>query len=237
MAFPPTATAVVSATPTATPLVPGVVAATMAVYQHHLDDMNDEEKCASIIMLIETLPSIRDLRAYLAQQSRNTEPNLKGWKERISPAALGLLRWIIASNRSCILQVDRCPGQTDAELVMSKTKLAQRLSGVKQGWVQFRFAQGSPDKEQRFQNALRAQQSNFDSMYPTMFAWHGSPLPNWHSIIRTGLDFKETLHGRAHGHGVYHAMEQHVSATYASSNPSLVSFRVSSCFKSELIII
>jgi ubiquitin-conjugating enzyme E2 Q len=48
-----------------------------------------------------------------------------------------------------------------------------------------------------------------------MFAWHGSPLQNWHSIIRHGLDFKETLHGRAYGHGVYHAIDQNTSVGYA----------------------
>ena len=48
-----------------------------------------------------------------------------------------------------------------------------------------------------------------------MFAFHGSPIQNWHSIIRHGLDFAETLHGRAYGHGVYHALDQNVSVGYA----------------------
>lgn len=32
-------------------------------------------------------------------------------------------------------------------------------------------------------------------------AFHGSPLRNWHSIIREGLLLKTPLHGRAYGHG------------------------------------
>ncbi len=169
-------------------------------------------------MLLETLPAITDLRSYLLQQSRHAEPNLRAWKERVSPAALGILRWIIASNRSCIVQVDRCPGQSEADIIASKIRLNQRLSNIGDNFVQFRFAQGSPDKEQKFLNALKAQQSNFDAKYPTIFAWHGSPLPNWHSIIRTGLDFKETLHGRAFGNGVYHSQDQNTSIGYAMPN-------------------
>ncbi|KAH9220067.1 hypothetical protein DL95DRAFT_443142 [Leptodontidium sp. 2 PMI_412] len=208
----------VPATPATTPPPTSLISAMLTIYNQNFDEMDDLQKGETIVMLLETLPSVRELRAFLVQQSRKSEPSLNGWKERVSPAALGMLRWIIASNRSCIVQVDRCPGQSDAELAMSKTRLDQRLSGISESWVQFRFAQGSPDKEQRFLNSLRAQQTNLDAKYPTIFAWHGSALCNWHSIIRSGLDFKETLNGRAYGHGVYHAIDQATSIGYAQSN-------------------
>ncbi|KAI9046781.1 hypothetical protein LZ554_009518 [Drepanopeziza brunnea f. sp. 'monogermtubi'] len=211
-----------AATAAMTPAPSSLSPAIMTIYRHNFDDLNDALKSYTIVMLIETLPSIRDMRAYLVQQSNNTEPSLKAWKERISPAALGVLRWIIASNRSCIVQVDRCPGQSDTELAISKTRLDQRVSDIEANWVQFRFAQGSPDKEQRFLNALRAQQASLNPKYPTIFAWHGSPLANWHSIIRTGLDFRETLHARVFGDGVYHAMDQATSIGYASVTPGSV---------------
>lgn len=180
--------------------------------------MNDIAKGEKIVMLIETMPSVTEMRNYLLKQSRSSQPSLRSWNERISPAALGILRWIIASNRSCIVQVDRCPGQDDNELAMSKIRLDQRVSNISTDWVQFRFAQGSPDKEQRFLNALREQRSSLNLRYPTLFAFHGSPLQNWHSIIRSGLDFKETLHGRAFGNGVYHASDQTTSIGYAGAN-------------------
>ncbi|KAL2069945.1 hypothetical protein VTL71DRAFT_14625 [Oculimacula yallundae] len=208
-------------TPSTTPPPPQLVQGALSMYKQNFDEMNELEKAETIILLLETLPSVRELRTFLIQQSRESEPSLRSWKERISPAALGILRWIIASNRSCIVQVDRCPGQSDAELAQSKTRLDQRLTGISESWVQFRFAQGSPDKEQRFLDALRAQQSNLDPKYPTLFAWHGSSLCNWHSIIRTGLDFKETLNGRAYGHGVYHAIDQTTSIGYAGRNSIL----------------
>lgn len=205
------------ATPTTTPPLAVNVPAQVALYNQNFDDMNDANKADTIVTLLRTLPSVKEMSAYLVQQSRKSEPSLRAWKERISPAALGILRWIIASNRSCLVQVDRCPGQDDGDAAVAKLRLDQRVSNVGDNWVQFRFAQGSPDKEQRFYNALKEQQdlTQLNSKFPTIWAWHGSPLQNWHSIIRSGLDFKEVLHGRAYGQGVYHAMDQMTSTGYA----------------------
>lgn len=193
----------------------------MSCYHSNFDEMLDTEKAETIVMALETLPSVAEMRTFLIDQSRSSEPNLKAWKDRISPASLGILRWIVASNRSCIVQVDKCPGQTDADVAAAKIRLNQRVSNVSESWVQFRFAQGSPDKEQKFLNALKTQQANFDARYPTMFAFHGSPLHNWHSIIRHGLDFKEVAHGRAYGNGVYHSQDQNISVGYAMHNTAI----------------
>lgn len=206
-----------------TPPPPALIPAKMTIYDQNFDDMADQEKAEAIVMLLETLPSVKEMRSYLIQQGRSSEPSLRAWKGRISPAALGILRWIIASNRSCIIQVDKCPGQAEGEINMGKIHLDQKVMNMADTWVQFRFAQGAPDKEQRFLNALKQLQGKLNPKYPTIFAFHGSPLPNWHSIIRSGLDFKETLHGRAFGHGVYHAQDQHTSVSYAM--PGTVSFR------------
>jgi ubiquitin-conjugating enzyme E2 Q len=202
-------------TPATTPPARQLVEVEVAVYDHNFDDMADPAKAQLIAMLLETLPTLRDMRAYLLQQQRIAEPNLRAWKEQVSSAALGLLRWIVASNRSCIVQVDSIPGQDAFEIPATKVRLEQKLSNVTERYVQFRFAQGAPDKEQRFLNALKDNRDKLNPLHPTLFAWHGSPLQNWHSIIRSGLDFKETLHGRAYGHGVYHAMDQNTSVGYA----------------------
>lgn len=188
----------------------------MAIYNQNFDDMNEKSKAEAIVLLLETLPPIKEIQDYLVQQSRNTEPSLRSWKERISPAALGLLRWIIASNRSCIVQVGKCPGQETND---SSVRPNEMCSNVSKEWVQFRFAQGAPDKEQRFLDALKHEQANLNKLYPTVFAFHGSAVPNWHSIIRHGLDFKDTINGRAYGNGVYHALEQITSSSYAAAWP------------------
>ncbi len=93
----------------------------------------------------------------------------------------------------------------------------ERILGM-DGWIQFRFAQGSPDKELRFNRALQevaARKGIHDN--PTIFAWHGSNLANWHSIVRTGLDFQDIRSGRAFGNGVYFSHHHSTSISYSST--------------------
>lgn len=174
------------------------------VYDQNFDDLDDHAKQQSIFMLLETLPSVQQMGNYLRSKG-GQETSLRQWAERISPAALGVLRWIIASNRSCIIQVDN--------LEDNDRKAEERVSGMP-GWMQFRFAQGAPDKEQRFVTSIRNTTPN--AKHPTIFAWHGSPLHNWHGIVREGLHFEKADHGRAFGDGVYHSLQAHTSVGYSS---------------------
>lgn len=173
------------------------------VYDQNFDDLDNQEKQHSICMLLETLPSVQQMGDYLRSKG-GQDTSLRQWADRISSAALGVLRWIIASNRSCIIQVD--------SLEESDRKSEERVSGMP-GWMQFRFAQGAPDKEQRFVTSIRDTTPN--AKHPTIFAWHGSPLHNWHGIVREGLHFEKADHGRAFGDGVYHSLQAHTSVGYS----------------------
>ncbi|KAM4059221.1 poly(ADP-ribose) polymerase catalytic domain-containing protein [Hirsutella rhossiliensis] len=70
--------------------------------------------------------------------------------------------------------------------------------------------------------------------FPSLFAWHGSSLGNWHSIIRTGLDFETIANGRSYGNGVYMSRHMAVSSGYAGiiSKPDIdsASFAMSTCW-------
>lgn len=175
------------------------------LYDHNFDDLKDHDKQQAIVSLLHVLPPVEEMRKYLLRKS---ESPLSSWVDRLPSAALGVLRWIIASNRACILQVDEGD-------FPSGRKTEGRLYGMG-GWAQFRFAMGAPDKERRFIEAVRQTKERLHLKYPTLFAWHGSPLHNWHSIIREGLHFKETHHGRAFGHGVYHAPNVTTSLGYSN---------------------
>ena len=174
------------------------------IYDQNFDDLDDYEKQGVIVMLLNTLPSVHQMGTYLRNKGDH-DTSLRTWADRISPAALGLLRWIIASNRSCIIQVDALDGNS--------RKSEERVAGMP-GWVQFRFAQGAPDKEQRFVTAVR--DTTLSAKYPTLFAWHGSPLHNWHGIVREGLHFERADHGRAFGNGCYHSLHCSTSIGYSS---------------------
>ena len=190
------------ATPAATPKWRN---AGFQVYCEDFKSLSKSEKCVAICRLLDTLPTVKELQYYL-QKRHPTD--LKAWVDRISPAALSLLRWIIASNRACIMQVD---GDCNAAGEVTKQ---DRVYGMKD-WMQFRFAMGAPDKEQRFITEVRKTANRLNLAHPTLFAWHGSPLYNWHMIIREGLHFKNVDHGRAYGHGVYHALDANTSTSYS----------------------
>ncbi|KAL8728665.1 MAG: hypothetical protein Q9166_005229 [cf. Caloplaca sp. 2 TL-2023] len=197
-------------TPAATPSLPAVGASKYPeveyiIYDQNFDDLSLSEKQWTICMLLDTLPSVSDIKKHL-QSKKSKDMTLKEWQDRISPAAAGVLRWIIASNRSCIVQVDHIEGDG------STRATEERVTGMPQ-WMQFRFAQGAPDKEQRFIQSIRDVTS--EKQHPSLYAWHGSPLHNWHSIVREGLHFEDTAHGRAYGHGVYHATHVSTSMGYS----------------------
>ena len=190
------------ATPAATPKW---ISATFQVYSEDFKNLSKNEKSAAICKLLDTLPDVKTMQEYLVKRH---PCDLKNWVDRISPAALSLLRWIIASNRACIMQVD---GDNNGPNASSQQ---ERLYGMKD-WMQFRFAMGAPDKEQRFITEVGKTSTRLSLRHPTLFAWHGSPLYNWHMIIREGLHFKNQDHGRAYGHGVYHALDAQTSTSYS----------------------
>ncbi|KAJ5761507.1 hypothetical protein N7533_003546 [Penicillium manginii] len=153
-------------------------------YHHDFEELSHQDKRSSIKLLLDTLPSIDIIADLLSESStRGLRSCLKG---RVSPAAFDLLRWIIASNRSYIVH---------------ETEKSAHIHEQMSKHLRFRFIQGAPDREHRF---LKAVQTHADNIEPsTISAWHGSPLHNWHGILREGLHFRKITHGRSSGNGVY----------------------------------
>ncbi|KAI1456186.1 hypothetical protein F4805DRAFT_459036 [Annulohypoxylon moriforme] len=166
------------------------------------DIKGDYEKAFSLMILVASIPPVATIREYLM----SSRQPLTKW-DRMSPASVSLLGWIIASNRSHIVQVDE--GSTDGQLTLHP----ERIGGVN-GWIQFRFTQGSPEKENLFYESLEQVKDS----RKTLVAWHGSRLENWHSIIREGLDYAVTANGRAHGNGIYFAREFDTSRSYTCTD-------------------
>lgn len=167
------------------------------IYDQNFDKLDDNEKRGVIPLILNTLPSLEAMTQYLNMASDGG--SLALWKDLISPAALDILRWIVASNRSFIM----LDGDDNPE----------HLVPGMEGYVQFRLVQGAPDKEQKFESAVRKHTAN--PKHPSIFTWHGSPLCNWHSILREGLNFKYTANGRSCGHGVYMARDFASSTGYS----------------------
>ncbi|KAK6429644.1 hypothetical protein LTR95_014209 [Oleoguttula sp. CCFEE 5521] len=121
------------ATPVATPKW---MTASFVPYNQQFEELATGAKCLAICKMLDMLPGVQQMKEYLVM---NRNALLQNWVGRIPPAAMTLLRWIIASNRACIMQVD---GNGDG-------KKQERLYGMPE-YMQFRFAMGAPDKEQRF---------------------------------------------------------------------------------------
>jgi ubiquitin-conjugating enzyme E2 Q len=121
--------------------IPGYMNVDVFVYEHDFNELGISQRRNCITMLLDTLPGILKLREHLLSSNQGSDPQLRTRKHDLSDAALNLLRWIIASNRSCIMQVDRLTDK-HAEGTASKSFTAEdRVSGM-DDYMQFRFAQG-----------------------------------------------------------------------------------------------
>ncbi|KAK7553902.1 hypothetical protein BKA81DRAFT_417111 [Phyllosticta paracitricarpa] len=183
----------------------GSLDASIWLYTTDCDSLEEQEMREAIWLLLEMLPSIEEMKQYLKQ----TGSDLKSWSDRIPPPVLGLLRWIIASNRACIMQIDLPDGSGYPD-----DGRQEAVSGMP-GWIQFKFAMGAPDKERRFLQSVGNIKKEMKLSIPTLFAWHGSSLQNWHSIIRDGLNYSRIVNGRAYGNGIYFARDAATSMAYS----------------------
>uniref|UniRef100_A0AAX7V7X2 Poly [ADP-ribose] polymerase n=1 Tax=Astatotilapia calliptera TaxID=8154 RepID=A0AAX7V7X2_ASTCA len=122
---------------------------------------------------------------------------IKKQLDKIDPLAHPLLQWILASNRSHIV----------------KLPLSRQLTFMHTPH-QFLLISSPPCKEAHFQTAKK--------LYGSTFAFHGSHIENWHSILRNGLVnasyTKLQLHGAAYGKGIYLSPISSISFGYSGKN-------------------
>ncbi|KAF4500938.1 hypothetical protein FAGAP_2861 [Fusarium agapanthi] len=193
---------------------PGGVEVLIHKYDQDIDELEIAVRDEALCFMTNCMPPVQTMRQYLIEVPGR---RLSSWRG-IEGSTLRLLNWIVSSNRSHIVQDSPVPGASAAEEQTQNSSSSSSLArSAHYQWMQFRFAQGSPEKEHMFFNELqKIPRSRTGRTYQTLFAWHGSPLSNWHSIIRTGLDFSNTLHGRAYGNGVYLARDFETSRAYSN---------------------
>jgi len=113
---------------------------------------------------------------------------------KVSPYAYPLLNWVIASNRSFFVKLP-------PELVIRSL-----------GGEQFLMLSSPPEKEKVFRS--------YRKQYGSVYAFHGSPIENWHSIVRNGLKNASgtslQINGAAYGKGIYMSPYLSVAAGYAA---------------------
>ncbi|KAL4763344.1 putative ubiquitin conjugating enzyme [Aspergillus foveolatus] len=176
-------------------------------YDTDIGSLSPSKRASVALDLLDTLPSVLKMKLYIDQKRGGQLRPLSEWLDRINLSALYILQWIVGSNRSVIIY-DNNPQHQIPEM---------------ESYIQFRFAQGAPDKEQRFVAAVNKTAKRLNLQYPTLFAWHGSPLHNWHSILREGLHYKEVVNGRSCGNGIYMAPQFNTSIGYSSRHHNYTS--------------
>ncbi|XP_028922353.1 protein mono-ADP-ribosyltransferase PARP6 isoform X2 [Ornithorhynchus anatinus] len=107
--------------------------------------------------LQKALDSVMSIR----EMTQGSYLEIKKQMDKLDPLAHPLLQWIISSNRSHIVK-----------LPLSRLKFMHTSH-------QFLLLSSPPAKEARFRTAKK--------LYGSTFAFHGSHIENWHSILRNGL--------------------------------------------------
>lgn len=87
---------------------------------------------------------------------------LKSELDKIDPLAYPFLRWVMASNRCHLKKL------TEKERIKEMNTVHQ-----------YALISSAPEKEKIFQELKKK--------YGSIYAFHGSALCNWHSIMRLGL--------------------------------------------------
>ncbi|XP_029378339.1 protein mono-ADP-ribosyltransferase PARP6-like [Echeneis naucrates] len=142
----------------------------------------------------ERLEKALDSILLIRRMAQGPHSEIKKQMDKIDPLAYPLLQWILASNRSHIV----------------KLPLNRHLKFMRTPH-QFLLISSPPSKEARFQTARR--------LYGSTFAFHGSHIENWHSILRRGLvnasNTKLQLHGALYGKGIYLSPVSSISFGYS----------------------
>jgi hypothetical protein len=138
---------------------------------------------------IDRMPSVADMQGWVTGGER-LETKLNQLDGRLYP----VLRWIISSMRGHLRYV----GSDDAVAI---PQLAAN------NFSQFVMMCSTPTQEEKFQQ-LKLNNPE------TKYAFHGSPSENWHSIVRSGLNYNKTTHGRAYGNGIYLGLNGRTSMGY-----------------------
>ncbi|KAJ8005585.1 hypothetical protein DPEC_G00119470 [Dallia pectoralis] len=122
---------------------------------------------------------------------------IKKQMDKHDPLAHPLLQWVISSNRSHIV----------------KLPVTRQLQFIHTPH-QFLLLSSPPAKESNFRAAK--------TLFGSTFAFHGSHIENWHSILRNGLvvasNTRLQLHGAIYGNGIYLSPMSSISFGYSGMN-------------------
>lgn len=152
-----------------------------------------------IANILDMIPSVQEMG------SVKNKDELTVMLYKIHGAASYLIRWIITTANSHLelIDVNDKDFNENCDFDSSKVKAV------------FRYLSNPPEKERKFNEYMKKKDIQIYNGY------HGSPIENWHSIIRTSLknysgQRGKQLNGAVYGNGVYLATDSSTSMGYAN---------------------
>lgn len=143
-------------------------------YSGDLDDLEAKDRNKALRTMVCGIPSVLRMRKHLLD---NPGCQLSRSSEIMDQYTYTLFFWIVASNRSFIVQDGPVKTSSIQDGVASchdqgkAANLQNEVLGVGDDWMQFRFVQGSPERERRFSEAIKlASEENDRKAFPTLFA-------------------------------------------------------------------
>ncbi|MBN3301133.1 PARP8 polymerase, partial [Amia calva] len=150
-----------------------------------------------VMRALDSLTSIREMTQTCFSVLQAPYLEIKKQMDKHDPLAHPLLQWVISSNRSHIVKLP----------VTRQLKFMHTPH-------QFLLLSSPPAKESNFRAAKK--------LFGSTFAFHGSHIENWHSILRNGLvvasNTRLQLHGAIYGSGIYLSPLSSISFGYSGMN-------------------
>uniref|UniRef100_A0A673VZ26 Poly [ADP-ribose] polymerase n=1 Tax=Salmo trutta TaxID=8032 RepID=A0A673VZ26_SALTR len=166
---------------------------TLGVMNEAADEIATGAQKKDYDRVMRALDSLTSIR----EMSQAPYLEIKRQMDKHDPLAHPLLQWVISSNRSHIVKLP----------VTRQLKFMHTLH-------QFLLLSSPPAKESNFRAAK--------TLFGSTFAFHGSHIENWHSILRNGLvvasNTRLQLHGAIYGSGIYISPMSSISFGYSGMN-------------------
>ncbi|KAM6157164.1 protein mono-ADP-ribosyltransferase PARP8 isoform 2-T2 [Erethizon dorsatum] len=166
---------------------------TLGVMNEAADEIATGAQKKNYDRVMKALDSITSIR----EMTQAPYLEIKKQMDKQDPLAHPLLQWVISSNRSHIVKLP-----VNRQLKFMHTP------------HQFLLLSSPPAKESNFRAAKK--------LFGSTFAFHGSHIENWHSILRNGLvvasNTRLQLHGAMYGSGIYLSPVSSISFGYSGMN-------------------
>ena len=161
--------------------------------------MDKNKDIKTLIEVVRSLPS-----PAMIKENCYNEETVKSYLESFYPSSENLpyklMRYIIGTSR----------------LALTKLEGADKIPQIDSQFIQYIVTKHSPETEKYFNSAKRK--------FGSFFAFHGSAIHNWYSILRNGIRNLSNTHmmtaGAAHGAGVYCASNSTTSLGYCQFGSS-----------------